>query len=94
VARRKHNLHVGDYLRFTRFRGQTLKRPLWALITQVTADQGRADVVLRGDAEDFASPVITFDSQAQVDRVMRDTVSPDDVPDEVVVEIAKRALLS
>jgi hypothetical protein len=62
------------------------------VITELSEEQGRADIILKGSA-DYGRPTFLFDSIAQVDGAIRQTVRPEELPDDVVVAIAKRALL-
>lgn len=82
---------IGDYLRYSRFQGIELKEPLWAIVTEITPDQGRATILLTGSA-DYRGGSFTF-LAAQRDRANFTTLPEQDVPDEVFVALAKRALL-
>lgn len=70
-----------------------LEKPLWAVVTGTTGTQGRCAVLLKGTA-DYDGIAVTFDLDVRDGSLStRDLVFPEDAPDEVVVEEARRALL-
>jgi hypothetical protein len=83
---------VGDYFRFTRFRGKELDEPCWTVVTSITGTMGRCAILLKGSA-DYQGIAVTFDLDIR-DSTMsnRELVFPEDAPDEVCVEEARRAL--
>ncbi len=85
-------IEVGDYLCYHTLRGEPLDPKMWVQVIAVTPDQGRARLILKGSA-DYAYKVITFDIAATPNNADRTTVKQADLPDEVYVEIARRALL-
>ena len=88
-------MKVGDVVRYDRAKGDNFKTPLWARVRSVD-DEIVLDIIISTDQ--WGSPIIKASHERGTDNiddptVKRRVVPPEEWPDEVSTEIARRSLL-
>ncbi len=86
-------MKVGDILRYTRFQGKDLRTPAWFQVYEGSDRKFRAMSIYGGVGHMAPGESYGINVDAAFDLVQREIVPLDELPDEILVVLAKRALL-